>query len=120
MFDLKKYQDEKGFSTSEAVKVIKKVYPRFNKAQYSMCRNSEAYGVRLSTSAEKALRKAYGEFNSKSKRKKNNRMTARFSDADFKKIKEAMAYYNCGTAQEFIELAVSQMLMPGRMEDERL
>ena len=118
MFDLKKYQEEKGFTVLEAVAVVKKVCPRFSKAQFSMCRNSEENGVRLSPKAEKALTGAFGLLKKEPRRVKTNRVTARFTDSEFEKIKEAMAYYDCKTTQQFVELAVSQMPMPERLREE--
>lgn len=109
MTDLKKLQKETGLNSTELIKILRKKYPKMGKSPYSFAANPKATGVRLTPEAERYLKKELGLDKPKAVRKKAKRITFSVDDAQLKKIQDTMGYFNCASAQQFIELAVSQL-----------
>lgn len=119
MIDLKKLQKETGLNSTELIKILRKKYPKMAKGPYSFAANSKTSGVRLTPEAEKFLKHELGLDKPKAVRKKAKRITFSVDDAQLKRIQDTMGYFKCASAQEFIELAVSQLTFDKEIEDGR-
>lgn len=116
--NLKNYLKRNHLSNNQAIEAIRAVFPKYSKITHSMIVNGDEYGVRLSAEAERIV-KSLTPHKPAPKRRKRNRLVVRFDDAEYSRVKEAMTYWECSTAQDFLSLAVSQMPMPERIDNDR-
>lgn len=114
--NLKNYLKRNHISSRQAIDAISAVFPKYTKVAHCMVVNPE-YGVRLSPEAERIIKDLVPK-RPAPKRRKRNRLVVRLDDVEYSRVKETMAYWECNTAQDFLSLAVAQMPMPERMEED--
>lgn len=113
--DVVKFQRENGINGKACVEALREIYPNYNKSTHSMVTQPDKYGVRLTAPAEALLRKRFGKRKPKVARKKTNRIEIRVDDSQLKKMKETMSYLGCGSTQEFVSMAISQLMFEERL-----
>ena len=76
--DLKGLRTSKNIPAKEMVKVVKALYPKYDKTIQSKCENGDVYGVRLQADAENAICDRFAP-ELKHKKKDSHRLTCRIS-----------------------------------------
>ena len=90
--DVREFRLGKGLQSQEIVKVVNKMYPRYDKYLQSKVERPEKYGIRLTAEAEKLLEEVFGSGMYAPRKKEKRRLAYRLSFRTTKTVYTQLQY----------------------------
>lgn len=113
---LKEFRERTGLMAKDIVPIIAEDFPKFSKQAFSMCENSDQYGVVLHPAGFAKLQAAYPDAAVMKKKKKSGknrlkkRISARLSDAEYDALVAKVKSDGFDTMQAFLVFMVRNYL----------